>query len=164
MREAVSGGVKNSFDPSGEIQVKGETKASAIYSNVPYQRIEFTAEQITAYFNVDAAGIRGLGLAPEAQELLFALALLKVRRLLDGGLRLRSSCDLKRAGGLRVEGMDGLPDGQSLLEAVRRAIAACTQKRLFAAPPVTALTTECVRRKSRKASRNGQEESLGEDE
>ncbi len=159
VHEAVSGGVKNSFDPSGEIQVKDESKDAGIYSNVPYQRIEFTAEKITAYFNVDAAGIRGLGLCAEAQELLFSLALLKARRLLDGGLRLRTACDLKRTGELRVDGMSDLPDGQALLEATQSAISACREKGLFAAPPVTALSTECVRKKSNKECGNAGEDS-----
>ena len=80
VREAISGGVKNSFDPTGSLRHAEYDKD--VYSNVPYQRTEYTAERITAYFNLDVGGIRALGLPKEAQELLFCLGLYKMRRLL----------------------------------------------------------------------------------
>ena len=148
MREAVSGGVKNSFDPTGTIRHADMDKD--VYSNVPYQRTEYTAERLTAYFNLDVAGIKGLGLPEQAQELLACLALYKVRRLLDGGLRLRTACDLRRGGEPRLQGMDSLPDAASLLQALRAAIAHC--KDLFAAPPVTELVATVTVKKGDKTS------------
>ena len=57
-------------------------------ANVPFARTEFTAEKITAYFNIDLAQLRGYGLPPEAERLLTALSMYKIRRFLTEGLRL----------------------------------------------------------------------------
>lgn len=155
VREAVSGGVKNSFDPTGTIRHADMEKD--VYSNVPYQRTEYTAERLTAYFNLDVAGINGLGLPQEARELLVCLGLFKVRRLLDGGLRLRTACDLRLEGGLRLEGMDSLPEASTLLNALRDAIAACAP--LLAAPPVTELDVQAVvKKKSKDAASDDEDE------
>ncbi len=83
-----SGGVKNDHvDPSGP--------AKSGFGNVPFQREEFTAERIVAYFNLDLAQIRGYRLGEDATELLITLGLYKVRALLDRGLRFRTACDLE---------------------------------------------------------------------
>ncbi|MCA9173792.1 MAG: type I-U CRISPR-associated protein Cas7 [Planctomycetales bacterium] len=88
---AASGGVKNDHvDPQGE-SAKG-------FGNVPFHREEFTAQDITAYFSVDLQQIHAYGLGPEAERLLTVLALYKIRRLLDGSLRLRTACDLELKG------------------------------------------------------------------
>lgn len=85
--EAQSGGVKNDHvNPSGDT-ARG-------FGNVPFSRTEFSSPRVTAYFNIDLAQIRGFGLDATAQELLIALALFKIRRFLDVGLRLRTACDL----------------------------------------------------------------------
>lgn len=146
VREAVSGGVKNSFDPSGAVRHVDYDKD--VYSNVPYQRTEYTAERITAYFNLDVSGIRALGLPAQAQELLFCLALYKVRRLLDGGLRLRTACDLRQTGDLRLSGLEALPDAAALLAALQQSIRACAP--LFAQPPVTTLHVDVTEKKGKK--------------
>lgn len=87
---AASGGVKNDHvDPSGETK-KG-------FGNVPFQRDEYTAKQIVAFFNLDLAEIRGFGLAPEASRLLVALALYKIAAFLEQPMRLRTACDLELA-------------------------------------------------------------------
>lgn len=84
---AASGGVKNdSVNPSGDTK-KG-------FGNVPFHRDEFTGE-ITIFFNVDLAQIRGYGLGEAAEELLYAIALFKVRALLDAPFRPRTACDLE---------------------------------------------------------------------
>jgi len=91
---AASGGVKNdSVNPSGE--------AAKGFGNVPFHREEFTGS-ITAYFNVDLAQIRGYGL-DSAEQLLIAVALYKIRRFLETGLRLRTACDLDLDGELSVQ-------------------------------------------------------------
>jgi len=84
---AISGGVKNdSVDPKGDT-AKG-------FGNVPFMREEWTAAHITAYFNLDLQQIRGYGLGNEVTRLLILLALFKIRRFLDQGLRFRTACDL----------------------------------------------------------------------
>jgi CRISPR-associated protein Csb1 len=87
-RVAPSGGVKNDH-----VNPSGVTKAG--FGNVPFARDEYTADRITLYVNLDLAQIRGYGLGSDAERLLLMLALYKVRRLLDGDLRLRTACDLR---------------------------------------------------------------------
>lgn len=87
---AASGGVKNDH-----VNPQGDTKTG--FGNVPFARDEFTAERLTLYVNLDLAQIRGFGLDTSAQRLLILLALYKLRALLDGGLRLRTACDLAAA-------------------------------------------------------------------
>jgi CRISPR-associated protein Csb1 len=133
VRQAQSGGVKNSpVDPKGEIQVDAAGKSeSGIYSNVPYSRVEFVAERITAYFNLDVQQIRSYGLSENATNLLMALALLKVRRFLAGDLRLRTACVFDMIGdvkAMRPKSFD-LPLEQELLEEVE-AVDHCVQGRL----------------------------------
>ena len=141
--KVISGGVKNSpVDPKGELQVAdAEASEKGVYSNVPYSRIEYTADKIRAYFNLDLALIRGYGLPDEAVRLLTSLALLKVRRFLSAHLRLRTACDLCLLGEASVKAPGGfvLPGEADLLAEVKTGIAAC--KPLFADPAVTELET-----------------------
>jgi len=136
---AESGGVKNNI-------VQPEIKGGE--GNVPYHRTEFTAERITAYFNLDLALLRSYDLPEEAARLLIALALFKVRRFLSTGLRLRTACDLECVGDLKVTRPDNgvtLPAEQALLEECQRLIGAIREadenksdaEKIFADPPVT---------------------------
>ncbi len=84
---AASGGVKNDA-----VNPAGDTKKG--FGNVPFHRDEFTGN-ITAFFNIDLAQIRGYGLGEPVEELLYALALFKVRALLDAPFRPRTACDLE---------------------------------------------------------------------
>jgi CRISPR-associated protein Csb1 len=87
---AVSGGVKRD-------SVINEAKEGATtegYGMVPYHRVEYTAAAITAYFTVDREQFRSYGLSGSATALLEALAEFEIGSLLDGGLRLRTACDL----------------------------------------------------------------------
>ena len=61
---------------------------------------EYTAQHITAYFNLDLAQIRAYGLGESADRFLITLALWKIRKFLDTGLRLRTACDLDVVGDL----------------------------------------------------------------
>ncbi|MDB4958290.1 MAG: CRISPR-associated protein [Myxococcales bacterium] len=91
VKVAASGGVKNDVvDASGDAE-KG-------FGNVPFQRDEYTAREIVAYFNLDLAQIRGYGLGAAAERLLVLIALFKIRSFLAGGLRLRTACDLEVIG------------------------------------------------------------------
>jgi CRISPR-associated protein Csb1 len=118
---AASGGVKNDH-----VNPSGDTKSG--FGNVPFSRDEFVAERIECYFNLDLAQIRGYGLSKEATELLILLALYRIRKLLDGDLRLRTACDLEVDGDAamraRPEGFV-LPALEDLEVAVRAAIDGC---------------------------------------
>jgi CRISPR-associated protein Csb1 len=96
---AASGGVKNDLvNPSGDTN-RG-------FGNVPYARDEYTGK-ITAYFNLDLAQIRAFGLGESVEKLLIALALFKIQKFLDAGLRLRTACDLTRDSEPTVTRPDG---------------------------------------------------------
>ncbi|HET8550795.1 MAG TPA: hypothetical protein VFL57_22460, partial [Bryobacteraceae bacterium] len=152
VRKVLSGGVKNSpIDPTGKTQVADPATGAklgeaGVYSNVPYARVEYTAERITAYFNLDLGLIRGYGLGDDAMNLLVSLALLKVRRFVDGSLRLRTACDLLLTG---VRGFE-LPAESTLLADVQAGIKACAAQ--FAKPPVTLLKTKVKLDKAKEAS------------
>jgi CRISPR-associated protein Csb1 len=90
VRPVVSGGVKKDI-------VINEAKDGATargYGTVPHHRVEYTAATITAYFTVDHAQFRSYGLSAPATALLEAIADYEIATLLDGGLRLRTRCDL----------------------------------------------------------------------
>jgi CRISPR-associated protein Csb1 len=121
VRVAASGGVKNDHVNPG-----GDTRTG--YGNVPFARDEFTAERITLYANLDLGQIRGYGLGEAVEQLLILLALYKLRRLLDGSLRLRTACDLEVAvAAVTAQRPDGfpLPAAAALRDALVPAIAAC---------------------------------------
>jgi len=88
VKVAASGGVKVGLDPALK---EGE-------GNVIYPRDEFVAPEISAFFNLDLAQLRGYGLPDNAFRLLVALALFKIQSFLATGLRLRTACDLECAG------------------------------------------------------------------
>ena len=142
---ADSGGVKNdqvAQDPRGLGFSLGEG-ARLGYGNVPFHRTEYTAERITAYFNLDLAQIRAYGLGENAERFLVTLALWKVRKFLDTGLRLRTACDLDMAGELEVtRPVNGfiVPFTTELEADLPALIQACADDGLFANPPVTELT------------------------
>lgn len=145
VRESASGGVKNNpIDPTGKLRSTGFDKD--VYGNVPYHRVEYTADRLTGYFNIDLALIDGYGFPAEANELLLALALLKISRFINTGLRLRTSCDLSLKGEPRVTEPVGfeLPSEEKLLETVQKGIKDCTAEGLFASPPVTEIETETI--------------------
>lgn len=145
--EAPSGGVKNNhFDPSGELRAEGYDKD--VYGNVPYSRMEFTAEQITAYFNIDLAQLRGYQLPIAAQRLLVGLALYKIRRFLDEGLRLRTACDFVVKDALHATTPNGfdVPSTGVLAELLPGLIADARKEKDLLAPDVLRLTTKTVRK------------------
>jgi CRISPR-associated protein Csb1 len=87
---APSGGVKkDEVNPSGDAK-KG-------FGHVPFPRDEYTGE-ITVFFNLDLAQIRGYRLGKNVEDLLITLAIYKIRRVLQTGLRFRTACDLEAIG------------------------------------------------------------------
>jgi CRISPR-associated protein Csb1 len=133
---APSGGVKmDNVNPSGDPK-RG-------FGHVPFHRDEYSGK-ITAYFNLDLAQIRGYGLGEDATQLLIGVALYKIRRFLDEGLRLRTACDLETdgEGSIRVTRPTGftLPPRAELEKAMAGWIKAASSK--FASPTVTKVMYE----------------------
>lgn len=136
VQEVASGGVKN--DNVRASKGDGERNAAAGYGNVPYHRVEFTAEEITAYFNLDVAQLRSYRLPPATTQVLYALAIYKMQAFLNRGLRLRTACDfdfenveVTRPNGLHLPGED------EAVAALPGLIAAAGKEGAFASPPVT---------------------------
>jgi CRISPR-associated protein Csb1 len=133
---APSGGVKmDNVNPSGDAK-KG-------FGHVPFHRDEYSGK-ITAYFNLDLAQIRGYGLGDDAVNLLIGVALYKIRRFLDEGLRLRTACDLETEGdgSIRVTRPKDfpLPSRAEIEQALPGWIRAASS--MFASPVVTTLKYE----------------------
>jgi CRISPR-associated protein Csb1 len=125
-----SGGVKfDRVDPSGNTK-KG-------FGHVPFHREEFASGHITAYFSLDLAQIRGYRLGEAAERMLVALALFKILRFLDTGLRLRTACDLEPTAEPTVKRPKGytLPTLVELEAALPGLVAAASSQ--FASPPIT---------------------------
>lgn len=146
---AASGGVKNDHvNPSGDAKVG--------FGNVPFARDEYVAEQIDCHVNLDLAYIRGYGLESKVQTLLVLLALHRVRKLLDGDLRLRTACDLEpvdRDGFVasRPEGFR-LPTLEVLDTAVKSAIDDCKSLMVH-----TTVTFEDELKKGKEAAEGDEE-------
>jgi len=135
-KEAESGGTK--FDKNAA-RLTETGSAETGYGTLPFHRIEFTAEKITAYFNLDLALLRGYGLEDDAIKLLIALSLFKIRRFLSTGLRLRTACNLEVKGDLRVTRPDGfeIPKEDDLLKECKSLIGSCKSLNLFPEKAVT---------------------------
>jgi CRISPR-associated protein Csb1 len=158
IHEAASGGVKNNpLDPTGKIRAVAEP--GNVYSNVPYHRMEYTAGKITAYFNIDLSLIDGYELQEEAKDLLITLSLYKIRRFLEGALRLRTACDLTVKGTVRVTAPEKfvMPDTATLLADLQKGLKACNTKGLFASPPVTIVKcpTKVVKKEEKTKDSDG---------
>ena len=144
-RTADSGGVKNDRvapSPKALKQFGLSVGAQEGFGNVPFHRTEYTAERIVAYFSLDLTQIRAYRLGDDAERFLVLLALWKVRRFLDVGLRLRTACDLDPVDDIKVtRPRDGfaVPSAAELEAALTPVIAACTNQDLFANPHVTDL-------------------------
>jgi len=157
VRPAESGGVKNDrVDPSGD------TKQG--FGNVPFHRTEFVAKEITAYFNLDLALLRGYGLKDDPTKLLIALSLLKIRRFLSTELRLRTACDLEMDGELVVTRPTDfvVPDEKVLLKECKDCIGKC--KSLFADPAVTEVEWKPSNKKPQKKETETAEEDTDEED
>lgn len=119
---AASGGVKNDH-----VNPSGITKDG--FGNVPFARDEFVADRIDLHVNLDLAQIRGYGLGEKAENLLVLLSLHRLRKLLDGDLRLRTACDLEPINPRTIEAARpkgfALPSLNDLETAVKAAIHDC---------------------------------------
>ena len=143
---AASGGVKNdSVNPSGD--------AAKGFGNVPFSRDEYVSPKITAYFNLDLAQIRALGLGDAVEKLLIALALYKIQRFLAAGLRLRTACDLEVDTVVATRPRDfTLPSMQTLEQALPALIEEVAKEGRFADPRVTEVTYDGGGKKVKKSA------------
>lgn len=136
VQEAASGGVKlDRIQPETTGKVTPYGKAEDGYGNVPFHRSEFFGD-ISAFFILDLALIRAFKLPDSSKQLLIVLALFKIRRFLDLGLRLRTACDLELVE-LEVKrpASFDLPSAQALSTALSQLIEA--NKSQFAACPLS---------------------------
>lgn len=136
---APSGGAKFDRVQPGTGENTPYGKANEGYGNVPFHRDEYTGK-ITAYFNLDISQIKGYGLGEDAENLLVAIALYKIRKVLDEGLRFRTACDLEVADDIIVKRPDGfkLPDTSEIESELPGLIEKA--KDSFADPAVTEVT------------------------
>ena len=147
---AVSGGVKNdrvaprpkdvedAIKAADKKKLEGQINANEGFGNVPYSREKYSAKAITAYFNVDLSQIRAYGLGESAERFLIVLALWKIRKVLETGLRFRTECDLAQMGELRVSGGEfKIPETADLESELPGLLRACAADNLFVKPPVT---------------------------
>ncbi len=155
---AASGGVKNDH-----VNPSGDTKSG--FGNVPFARDEYVADRIDCQINLDLAQIRGYGLDLKVQKLLILLSLYRVRKLLDGDLRLRTACDLEPVDrdnllAARPTGFK-LPSLGDLESAVEAAIAGC--KSLMVNTTVT-FEDELKKTKDEKKPKADDADDSGDDE
>ncbi len=120
----VSGGVKR--DLVMHAASEGSTSKEG-YGSIPFHRMEYTAGSITAFFSLDLAQLRSYGLSADSTALLEAIALWEIRSLLDGGLRLRTACDLVPVETtLSDQSGDELPSLDVLDARIRELVGRCT--------------------------------------
>lgn len=117
--EAVSGGVK--FDRVRHSLGESEGGTAEGYGTVPFHRMEFTAREIEATFVLDLAQLGAYGLPDGARDLLEALALWEVRSLIEGGMRLRTACDLEPVDSSALDA--SLPEAAELEDRIGTGIA-----------------------------------------
>jgi CRISPR-associated protein Csb1 len=159
---AASGGVKN--DRVKATKEEGKTSKEG-FGNVPFARDEYVADRIDCHINLDLAQIRGYGLEPKVQKLLILLALYRVRKLLDGDLRLRTACDLEPVDrdnitATRPAGFK-LPSLSDLESAVKASIAEC--KGLMVQTTVT-FEDDLKKAKDDKKSKAGENDDSGDED
>lgn len=145
-----SGGVKN--DRVRPAKGDDGKTAKEGFGNVPFHRDEFSGN-ITVFFNLDLALIRGFGLGEAVDNLLIAIALFKIQKFLRDGLRLRTACDLEIKEGSKLEvqrpidfSMPSLTELDSQLPILMKVVSDAKddkgEPKYFANPSTTTLTYE----------------------
>jgi CRISPR-associated protein Csb1 len=120
VRPAVSGGVKRD-DVRHSVADTGGAKEG--YGFVPFHRTEYVARGIVASFALDLDQLASYGLPEPATALLATAARWEVRRLLDGGFRPRTACDLTVVDAASVDAV--LPPLDQLSEQLADLVGAC---------------------------------------
>ncbi len=137
-RVAASGGVKKDEVNPGK-DAKRDAKRG--FGNVPFARDEWTCSKMVAYFNLDLRQIKSFGLGKNAEALLIAFALFKIRKFLSEGLRLRTACDLDVVE-IQVTrpGKFKLPSLDTLCKELPKLIKATAKEKMFNDPRVLMVT------------------------
>ena len=107
VQRAEYGGVKKDDVSHSNAEGQGSTEG---FGSIPFHRTLWTARSITASFVLDLDQLRSYGLPGSASRLLEIIALWEIRNLLDGGMRLRTMCDLAPLN----NDIDGLPSADRL--------------------------------------------------
>lgn len=94
------------------------------YGSVPFTRTEWTAREIVASFVIDAELIDSYGLPSPLSKLLTTVAQWEIRSLLEGGLRLRTACDLELVDDVASRRGEPLPELAELDSRVRELVSA----------------------------------------
>jgi len=163
VREAHSGGVKSDPLQLRRNWVAERSESTDVYGNIIFHRLEYTAERITAFFNLDLDLLRGFGLPECAFDLLVNLAFYKIRFFLENGLRLRTACDLRMTEEIAVREPKGLviPTLSDLEKNVVERIKECSENGLFAASPTDVETT--IKKAKGKAATAEDEEAADQE-
>ncbi|ETW25164.1 type I-G CRISPR-associated RAMP protein Csb1/Cas7g [Mycobacterium gastri] len=122
VQRAVSGGRK-SDRVRHQLDKDGEGGTAEGYGSVPFSRTEWTAKRIIGSFVIDIELLRSYGLPPSATAALETLALWEIRNLLEGGLRLRTACDLELVSPVTARRGPELPAADELTGALRDLLA-----------------------------------------
>lgn len=131
----VSGGVKiDSVDASG----KSGGGSSEGAGNIIYNKTEYTAKTITAYFSIDVSLLKSYDLDETAEEFLYTLCLWKISKFLTNGLRLRTACDLEVIENSEIIKPNNIiiPPISELESDLTKLITECKNKDLFSEPLV----------------------------
>jgi CRISPR-associated protein Csb1 len=100
---APSGGAKiDRVQPATSGKSTPYGKADDGYGNVIFPRDEYAGE-VTAFFNLDLALLRGYGLGSRAEAFLTAFSMFKIQSFLKDWLHLRSACDLEIEGKINIK-------------------------------------------------------------
>ncbi|SNR88078.1 CRISPR-associated protein Csb1 [Haloechinothrix alba] len=97
------------------------------YGSVPFPRTEWTARTILASFVIDLELLQSYGLPEPVTKLLETIAQWEVRALLDGGMRLRTACDLEVVGEVKARRGPELPSLESLTKEIDSLLPQCTE-------------------------------------
>lgn len=139
---AVYGGVKKDHVTTSTKNVKKDTNvgsdendpskneekrdASSGMGSIPFARVEYTAEKITAYFNIDLAQLKNYGLGSDKTELLEKLALWKIKKFLESPFRPRTACDLMVGDDIEITPNNfEIPSSSDLDSSLRDLISKC---------------------------------------
>ncbi len=124
VERADSGGVKR--DAVRHSIGEGAGGSSEGYGTIPFHRTEWTAAEITAFFTIDLGQIASYGLGDAGSALLRAIAQWEIRSFLDGGLRLRTACDLSAISDVVTDRAGvALPNAETLSSEISRLIPLC---------------------------------------
>ena len=124
--EVLSGGAKIDHVNPGKDE---DRNAESGFGNVPFSRMEYSAKNITVYFNLDMSQIAGYEISDDGKMFLIIFALWKIHKFLANGLRLRTACDLVLDGKLNVTRPKiKIPDMDELDILIKKYIKKCTNE------------------------------------